>query len=152
MAFSFWRKWRNVDSVCGARSASAPIHLSLKGKNRENVLLHILPKWQWILAFDTAFERSQYPPKSTFNTYLPGMRPLVRAAFQSSEVWCAAFFRLPWENLNFSLTIRPSVKTLEDITDNGHKQNIYLILISLRCCIWSWRPCKVSLHLPSPYT
>ena len=49
-----------------------------------------------------------------------------------SKTWCATFFRLPWENLNFSLTIRPSLKSLEDITDNGHKQNISLILISLR--------------------
>ena len=47
------------------------------------VLLDILVKSRWILAFDMAFERSQYPPLSTFNTYLSGMRPLVCAIFQS---------------------------------------------------------------------
>ena len=79
---------------------------SQNSKCPKKFLLDILVKSQWILAYDTAFERSQYPPKSTFNTYLSGMRPLVRAAFQSSEVWCAAFFRLPWGKFNFLKPVR----------------------------------------------
>ena len=78
-----------------------------------------------------AFEWSQYPPKSTFSTYLPGMRPLVGAAFQSSKVWCAAFFRLPWENLNFSITIKVILKSFVDITANTHPPHTSLIHIYL---------------------
>ena len=30
------------------------------------------------------------------------------------ENWCAAFFRLPWEKLNFSITIKSQFKILWD--------------------------------------
>ena len=98
-------------------------------KCSKKFLLDILAKSRWILAYYMAFERSQHPPKLTFNTYLPGMRLLVRAAFQSSEVWCAAFSRLPWENLNFLITIRPSLKSFEDMTVNAHLTHISIIHI-----------------------
>ena len=124
----------------GARKGDTDLLLSWticaeKSQNlrcQKKFLLDILVKSRWILAYDTAFERFQYPPKSTFKTYLPGMRPSVGAAFQSSEVWCAAFFRLPWENVNFSVVIKASLQLFEDMTVNTHPPHISLIHISLR--------------------
>ena len=75
-------------------------------------LLHILVKSRWILDYDTAFERSQYPPESTFNTYIPGMRPLVGAAFQSSEVWCAGIFQAALGEFEFLNYYKSNIEIL----------------------------------------
>ena len=106
-------------------------------------------KYGWIVDVNGLFWRSDYPPKSAFNTYLSVMRPLVRGALQSEVPWTqkSAKSKEPETgNLNFSKTIKASWKSFEDITDIRHETNISFIHLSLKWCIWSWWPCKRWLH------
>ena len=45
--------------------------------------LHISVKYRWIVILNDLFWRSRESPKSTYNTYQPGMWPLVMISFQS---------------------------------------------------------------------
>ena len=97
---------------------------SSKNEKVRNCFSQYLSQISKDFSFQYSILELSMPTKTTFYTYLSGMRPLARISFKSSKTWCAEFFRMPWGKLKFLITIRPSLKSFEDIRENSQLENI----------------------------